>query len=93
VLGLGQEERAGLAAESLTASGKWADVIVETFPWERSYSTAEWIDQIQTHSDHRGLPPEQLAALLAAVGAEIDRLGGHFVMSYETALVTGIQRG
>jgi SAM-dependent methyltransferase len=93
VLGLGQEERAGLAAETLTASGKWADVRVETFPWERSYSTAEWLDQIQTHSDHRVLPPEQLAALLAGVGAEIDRLGGSFVMPYETALVTGIQAG
>jgi SAM-dependent methyltransferase len=93
VLGAGLEERAGLAAESLTASGKWADVSVETFPWESTYRTDEWLDQLQTHSDHRGLPPEQLTALLAAVGAEIDRLGGSFVMTYETALVTGIQRG
>jgi SAM-dependent methyltransferase len=93
VLGAGLEERAGLASESLTASGKWAQIGIETFAWERTYSTGDWLDQIQTHSDHRGLPPEQLAALLAGVGAEIDRLGGSFVMPYETALVTGIQRG
>jgi SAM-dependent methyltransferase len=91
VLGAGLEQRSGMAAESLTASGKWADVAIETFPWERSYVTAEWLEQIQTHSDHRGLPPEQLSALLVGVGAEIDQLGGSFVMSYETALVTGLQ--
>jgi SAM-dependent methyltransferase len=91
LLGRGESDRAGLAAETLTASGKWADVTVETFPWETTYGTAEWLDHLQTHSDHRGLAPEQLAALLAGVGAEIDRLGGSFVMTYETALVTGIQ--
>jgi SAM-dependent methyltransferase len=92
LLGRGENDRAGLAAETLAASGKWADVRVETFPWECSYRTADWLAQIQTHSDHRGLPPQRLEALLAAVGAEIDRLGGSFVMSYETALVSGIQR-
>jgi SAM-dependent methyltransferase len=92
LLGRGEDDRTIPAAESLAASEKWDDVHLETFGWECSYLTAEWLDHIQTHSDHRGLPPEQLAELVAAVGAEIDRLGGSFVMQYETALVTGVKR-
>jgi SAM-dependent methyltransferase len=93
LLGRGEDDRTIPAVTSLTASGKWDDVHVETFAWERSYTTAEWLDHIQTHSDHRGLAPGQLAELVAGVGAEIDRLGGSFVMQYETALVTGVKRG
>jgi SAM-dependent methyltransferase len=93
LLGRGEHTRAGLAGETLAASGEWTHVHIETFPWERSYATKEWLDHIQTHSDHRGLPPDQRSALLAAVGEEIDRLGGSFVMQYETALVTGVKQG
>ena len=92
LLGRGEHVRAGLAGETLSESGLWDDVHVETFPWQREYRTAEWLDHIQTHSDHRGLPPGQLTALLTAIGAEIERLGGSFVMQYETALVTGVKR-
>jgi hypothetical protein len=76
----------------MTASGKWDDDHDEVFPWQREYRTQEWLDHIQTHSDHRGLPPERLEVLLAGIGAEIELLGASFVMQYETALVTGVKR-
>ena len=51
------------------------------------YTTAQWLDLLPTHSDHRTLPAGQLAAVLAAVG-EADRRApaGRFEMRYQTWL-------
>jgi hypothetical protein len=43
---------------------------------------------IATHSDHHALGEQRLGALLDAVGAEIDAIGGSFDYPYETVLVT-----
>jgi hypothetical protein len=61
---------------------------VTVYPADVTYRTGEWLDLLQTHSDHRGLPPGQLGALLERVGLEIDGHGGSFVMHYETDLIT-----
>jgi len=46
---------------------------------------------LPTHSDHRTLPPAQLADLLDAVGQVIDRFGGSFSMHYDTVLLTAVR--
>jgi SAM-dependent methyltransferase len=40
----------------------------------------------EAHSDHGTMAPGQLAEVLAAVGEEIDRVGGRFEMRYYTWL-------
>jgi SAM-dependent methyltransferase len=54
--------------------------------WSRTYTTAEWIDLLQTHSNHRLLPPERLTRLLDQVAAAIDELGGSYTYRYRCVL-------
>ena len=56
------------------------------FPWTQTYTTDEWLDLLQTHSNHRLLPPERLAPLLEAVAAVIDAHGGTYAARYRCTL-------
>jgi hypothetical protein len=59
------------------------------YTWTERYDAAAYTELLQTHSDHRLLPPEQLNALLQAVAAAIDEVaGGEFVYPYRTILLT-----
>ncbi|HEY3632325.1 MAG TPA: class I SAM-dependent methyltransferase [Jatrophihabitantaceae bacterium] len=57
--------------EQLRATGRFAGVEHRRYPWDHEYSRAEWVELIQTHSDHSTLPPAQLAELVDAVGTAI----------------------
>jgi SAM-dependent methyltransferase len=74
------------AAAAFRASGGFGDVTIRVFTHTVGYTTAQWVDLLPTHSDHRTLPASQLAAVLDAVGEEIDRIGGAFEMGYQTWL-------
>jgi hypothetical protein len=82
------DDRLEVAAAALGATGRFDAPRVERWPWERTYATAEWLDQLVTHSDHAALPPERLERLLRAVAADLDRLGGALTMRYVAALVS-----
>ncbi len=56
------------------------------------HETAEWLELLQTHSDHQTLPAPQRERLLAAIGEAVDSLGGSFEMPYEAILVTARRR-
>jgi SAM-dependent methyltransferase len=74
------------ALEALAATGHFEAPRISTYDWEQEYSRDQWLDVLQTHSDHRLLPEAQRAALLAGVGTAIDRLGGGLRLSYQTIL-------
>ena len=93
LLGYGAAGRIGTAVAALRSSGHFAEPAVTAFPWERVYTRDEWLDQLPTHSDHRTLPPEQLAALLGAVGAAIDDAGGSIAAHYTAWLVSAVRLG
>lgn len=63
-----------------------------TYEWEQRYTTAEWLDHLPTHSNHRVLPPEELEPLLAAVGRVIDERGGAITLQFRTWMVTARAR-
>ena len=77
---------AAVAAE-LDADGRLAPAGTSSFPWTRWYKTAEWLDELATHSDHLALPAEVRLRLFDAVGRTIDDLGGGFPMAYVTVLI------
>jgi len=79
-------------ADALRRTTEFEDVAIELFGHDVVYSSQEWVDLAGTHSDHRTLPPDQLAGLLAAVRTEVDRCGGRVPVHYETTLVTGLRR-
>jgi SAM-dependent methyltransferase len=76
-------------AEAIRATERFTGVSIDPFEHQAVYTTETWLELTVTHSDHRTLPPEQLAALLTALRAEIDRSGGQVPVRYETTLVTG----
>jgi len=88
-LGNAGPARYGAAADSLRASGRFADVTVSPYVHHRTYTADAWIDQLLTHSDHAAMDPATRAPLLDAVAAEIDRAGGDLTIRYDTWLVTG----
>jgi hypothetical protein len=93
LLGHGAAERVSTSAAALSASGHFGEPAVTAFPWERTYTRAEWLDQLPTHSDHRTLPPDRLAALLGGVGEAIDEAGGRIPVHYTAWLVTATRSG
>jgi SAM-dependent methyltransferase len=91
LLGMRGDELYEMLSESLKVDQRFHDVSIDTFNHHHIYTTDEWTELTTTHSDHRTLPPEQLAALLADLGTAIDAIGGHVPVRYETTLVTGLR--
>jgi SAM-dependent methyltransferase len=70
------------AAGGFSAPEQWR------FDWEWHHTRDAWLDQLPTQGTLTRLPPDQLAEVLASVGAAIDALGGGFTMPYATVAVT-----
>jgi SAM-dependent methyltransferase len=88
LLGRGESDRRGLGVEQLAGHPGWIDVEVDSYPFDITYTTETWLANLETHSDHRTLPSDQHGRVMEQISAEIDGVGGSFVMHYETALVT-----
>ena len=76
--------------EGEVAAGVFEAVAARRFVWHARHTSAEWVEQLVTHSDHALLPDERRTRLLAAVGDAITRLGGSLLVHYETRLVTAV---
>jgi SAM-dependent methyltransferase len=70
----------------IEASGGFAEPQVRKHPWSATYSTAGYLELLQTHQDHILLEPVARDRLLAAVAAAIDASGGEIVLSFVTRL-------
>jgi SAM-dependent methyltransferase len=71
----------------LEASAGLRDITDRLYRWTRSYTRDEWLDLIQTHSDHSTVPASVLADLLGGVGEAIDSFGGRVLAQYSTQAV------
>lgn len=85
-------DRFEVAERELSRSGRFENVELRSFPWRKTYTTAEWVELVATHSDHHALAGPRLDALLDAIGSAIDSLGGSFENAYLTMLVTATRR-
>lgn len=70
----------------LTAAPQFQHPETRAYEWAREYSTDEYLQLLRTHSDHILLGPERQRALLAEVGAVLDRHGRAIPVSYVTVL-------
>jgi SAM-dependent methyltransferase len=75
-------------ADGIRAAGAFTEPEQWLFEWERTYTRDEWLDQLPTSGTLTQLPPDKLAAVLDAVGAAIDKLGGSFTVPYTTVVVS-----
>ncbi len=58
------------------------------YAWERTYTTAELLDQLPTSGGFNRLSPDQVEHLLAKAAKAIDALGGTITVQYTTMVVT-----
>jgi hypothetical protein len=82
------DARVATTVASLTEARSFGAAEVARFPWSKPYETGEWLEHLESHSDHQALPAGRREALLDAVGEAIDGIGGSFEMAYETVLVS-----
>ena len=54
--------------------------------WRAAYRTADYLDLLRTHSDHRLLDRERLEAVLTGIGDAIDSHGGSLAVNYVAVL-------
>ncbi len=73
-------------------SGAFTHLEKRSYSWQRSYTTAAWLDELPTHSGHRTLDADVLSNVLDAVGELIEGLGGEIVVNYTTAGLFGTRR-
>jgi SAM-dependent methyltransferase len=76
------------AADGIRQSGAFGDPEQWQFDWERSYSRAEWLDQLPTQGGHNQFTPDKLSEVLAGIGVAIDAVGGSILMHYTAVIVT-----
>jgi SAM-dependent methyltransferase len=77
--------------EAIMASGLFDDPAWRRYSWERTYTPAQWLDELPTHSNHNSLGADRLAALLAASDAGLARVGV-FTVQYETRAIIARRR-
>jgi SAM-dependent methyltransferase len=76
------EERAA----EIEGSGFFGPVARRSFRWAKRYTTHEYLELLQTQSDHRMLPGERLTQLLGGVAEVIERSGGSIAMDFVARL-------
>ena len=81
------------AAGGIRQTGAFGEPEEWRFAWRRTYSTAEWLDQLPTQGGHNLFTADQLAAVLDGVGGVVDRAGGSFAMSCTTVAVAAVRQG
>jgi SAM-dependent methyltransferase len=73
--------------DEIAASGLFGPVAVRKYRWDQDYTAAEYIDLLNTYSDHRSLPPPQRQRLFGGLAELIDReYGGRITKGYLTVL-------
>lgn len=79
------------AANGVREAGGFDEPVLWRYDWERTYSRDELLDLIPTSGGLTTLPPDQVAEVLAAVGAAIDELADNVTLSYATWGLTAIR--
>jgi SAM-dependent methyltransferase len=72
------------AAGAITATGSFGQPEHWRFDWSRDYTTAQWLDAVQTFGGWGRIPAGGQREILDGIGEAIDGAGGSFTMGYAT---------
>jgi SAM-dependent methyltransferase len=75
------------AADGIRGSSAFGEPETRRHDWQHTYTRDEWLDQVPTTGAHTRFPPDDLAAVLAGLGAVIDAAGGSLTVQYATVAV------
>jgi SAM-dependent methyltransferase len=84
----GYQRLCDTAAEAMAATSAFGEPERWRFDWSRDYTTAAWLDAVQTFGGWGRIPAEGQREALDGIGAAIDHFGGSFTMGYATVGVT-----
>jgi len=77
----------------IAASGLFEAAAVRRYVWERTYSTAAYLDVLGTYSGHLALPPSARESLLGCIARLIDEgYAGQIRKQYLTELIVARKR-
>ena len=80
-------------SEDFAEAEGFGQLLSEGFPWSREWSAQDYVEMLQTQSDHAMLPAAQREALLARVGETIEEHGGSCTVHYVARLLTARRSG
>lgn len=78
-----QEDEPPYVAD-LARSGLFERPFSRWYPWQATYTTEQWVQLVQTHSDHLVLDAKRRVALIQDVADVIDAHGGTVTAEYST---------
>jgi SAM-dependent methyltransferase len=81
------QERCVRTADAFAGTGEFSGAEQWSADWERSFTTAEFLDLTLTMSPMSMLSAEQVTELMSEIGSAIDAIGGGFTMRYSTLAV------
>ncbi|WP_084529493.1 class I SAM-dependent methyltransferase [Nocardia crassostreae] len=76
------------AATGIREAGGFTEPEQWRFDADRTFTRAQWLDQLPTLGVLTRLPPDALTEITYAVGTAIDAIGGHFTVPFTTVAVT-----
>jgi SAM-dependent methyltransferase len=79
------------AVEAVPPDAAFGTPSWRVFPWVRRYTTAEWLELIQTHSDHRMMEPGPRQVLLDRLAQVLNVHGGVYDHEYDCWLWTAMR--
>lgn len=82
----------GRANEGIRESGAFEEPEDWRYEWDRTYTRDEWLDVVPTQGGHSTMAPDQLARVLAGIGAVIDAAGGSLPIHYDVTVATAVRR-
>jgi SAM-dependent methyltransferase len=74
-------------ADAFAGTGEFSGAEQWSADWERTFTTAEFLDLTLTMSPMALLSAEQITELMSGIGSAIDAIGGRFTMRYSTLAV------
>ena len=72
--------------EEIDQSGLFGSVSVLQFPWTQLYTTEQYLQLLETYSDHRVMPPEDKRELFGGIARVLTEGGGGRTKPYLTVL-------
>lgn len=82
-----------VAADGMRDAGGFGEPERWQFEWDHRYERDEWLEVVPTIGGHSRIPEDKLHELLTGLGAEVDAVGGGFIMHFTTLAVTATATG
>jgi SAM-dependent methyltransferase len=85
------ESKRGELTGEIERSGLFGPVHAASFPWTATYTTRQYLDLLDTHSDHALLDPGLRTPLYVAIANAIERRGGRIEVPYVAVLLLTVR--